>query len=483
MIGPKALVLIAVCAVGAGTWWLWSERAAGPAPPHEVARGEIEPAAWGKIWPLQYASWAQTRKAAPAGKSRYKRGWDADGKVYDRLSEFPFLALLLRGADVGVEYPEPRGHAWMLEDLADRVEASRRAAVGACLSCKSPYASRLAADMGADFFRKPLGETFVRIPEGHRRLGAACIDCHREDGALRLARDFTLGRALRVIGKDPTALPLQELRSLVCAQCHVTYAIPKDAEGKAMGLIFPWRGGQWGRIPVETIIASVREIPEWVQRVTGFSLGMIRHPEFELYSNDSTHWKAGVACADCHMPYQKAGTFKVSDHRVMSPLKNDLRGCRQCHSQSPEWLRERVYAAQDRTVSLLLRAGYATARTAKLFEIVHRAQGQGIRIDPALYGMAKASYEEALYRVLFIGAENSAGFHNPVESLRVLGDAVAFAGMAEALLRQALAGAGVRAPVPIDLELPKYLSGRGGRAVKVDPSAEFADPFGIQPAF
>jgi nitrite reductase (cytochrome c-552) len=141
------------------------------------------------------------------------------------------------------------------------------------------------------------------------------------------------------------------------------------------------------------------------------------------------------------MPYTKVGSKKVSDHRIMSPLKNDLRACQQCHTESPELLRKQVYDIQDRTMSLFIRSGNATATVAKLFEMANRAKAEGKRIDETLYNQAKNYYEEAFYRVVFIGAENSVGFHNPSEALRVLGDASRFAGKAEGLLRQALAAA------------------------------------------
>ena len=62
----------------------------------------------------------------------------------------------------------------------------------------------------------------------------------------------------------------------------------------------------------------------------------------------------------------------------------------------------------------------------------------------------------------------------------MLGDAVAFAGKSEALLRQALAQAGVSVPAKIDLELPKYLNGRGEKKLNFDKPVEFKDPFGNQ---
>ena len=98
--------------------------------------------------------------------------------------------------------------------------------------------------------------------------------------------------------------------------------------------------------------------------------------------------------------------------------------CQQCHAESADWLKAQVIAIQDRTTSLLNRAGYATAVAAKLFEAAHKAQADGKNIDKALYDQAKDLYLEAFYRINYIGAENSVGFHNPTEAgphLRRLG--------------------------------------------------------------
>jgi nitrite reductase (cytochrome c-552) len=84
---------------------------------------------------------------------------------------------------------------------------------------------------------------------------------------------------------------------------------------------------------------------------------------------------------------------------------------------------------------------------------------------------------EAFYRVLFFGAENSVGFHNPTEAMRILGDAALQAGQADALLRQALTGAGVAVPAKIDLELSKYTDNRGTKKLMFRPDQELKDPF------
>jgi len=96
---------------------------------------------------------------------------------------------------------------------------------------------------------------------------------------------------------------------------------------------------------------------------------------------------------------------------------------------------------------------------------------------------AKEFYEEAFYRVCFMGAENSVGFHNPPEGLRILGDSVAFGSRAEAYLRQALTKAGVDVPLKVDLEIMKYVDQRGTKKLKFNPQLEFKDPYGLQDKF
>ena len=448
-----------------------------------IPDGTVDPTEWGKAYPTEYELWKKTAEPYPSGKSKYKRGFNPDGITYDKLAEFPYMALLFNGWGFGVEYNEPRGHALMLRDQ-QAVDPSRVKAGGACLTCKTPYAPALVKAKGMDYFSKPYKEVLGYIPEQHRTLGVACIDCHdNKDMSLKISRDFTLLVALKDIGVDPDKLTRQEKRSIVCAQCHVTYVVQKDKDMHSTNVFFPWHGSTWGNITIENIIKKIRSddsYGEWKQGVTGFKMAFIRHPEFELFSNNSVHWKAGASCADCHMPYTKVGVNKVSDHRVTSPLKNDMRACVQCHTETPEWLKGQVVAIQDRTMSLMLRSGYATATAAKLFEMTHAAQAAGKKIDKALYDKAKDYYEEAFYRSVFIGAENSVGFHNPTEAMRILGDSVAFAEKSEGLLRQALAKAGVDVPLKVNLEMNKYLDNRGEKKLKGNPNFEFKDPSGIQ---
>ncbi|MCU0571838.1 MAG: ammonia-forming cytochrome c nitrite reductase subunit c552 [Syntrophobacteraceae bacterium] len=451
-----------------------------------IPDGEIDPAIWGRAYPEEYELWKKTEEPVSERRSKYKTGMDGGAVTVDKLSHFPYMALLFNGWGFGIEYNEPRGHAYMVRDQLE-IDASRIGAGGVCLSCKSPYAPGLQKEMGIDFYRKPFKEVLGRIPEETRDLGVACIDCHdNKDMSLKISRGFTLIEAFNAMGVDPGKLTRQEMRSAVCAQCHVTYNIPKDKENKSVGLYFPWQNSKFGAITIEDIIKQIRKdetVREWKQNVTGFKMAFIRHPEYEFWTFNSTHFKAGASCADCHMPYTIAGVHKVSDHRVMSPVQADMKACKQCHAESPQWLRDRVFSIQDRTVSIMIRAGYQCATVAKLFELTHKTQAEGKVIDPDLYSKAKEFYEEAFYRSLFMGAENSVGFHNPPEGLRILGDSIAFGARAEAYLRQALAMVGVEVPLKVDLEIMKYVDQRGEKKLRFDPRLEFKDPYGLQERF
>jgi nitrite reductase (cytochrome c-552) len=467
-----------------GAWGLYACAPSKPEPVKTVAiaDGDFDPANWGKAYPLEYDSWLKTKEPRPAGKSKYKKGFDTDNVIYDKLSEFPYMPLLFNGWGFGVEYNEPRGHHYMLIDQLE-VDPSRLKSGGACLTCKTPYAPKMQQEMGVDYFKLPYLEVHSKIPVNFQKLGVTCVDCHDNKTLNPKLSRWTLKKALADIGKDEKSLTRQEMRSLVCAQCHVTYMVQKDEEMKSKAVIFPWMGSKPENISIENIVKVLKSDPsygEWKQNVTGFKFGFIRHPEYEFYSRNSVHWKANAACADCHMPYMKVGANKISDHNVMSPMKNDMKACQQCHTETPQWLADQVIAIQDRTVSLMNRSGYACAVTAKLFEMAHKAQEQGKKIDQALYDQAKNLYYEAFYRVIFIGAENSVGFHNPTEAGRISGDAVAMAMRSEALLRQALAQAGVVVPADLNLEMAKYTDNRGVKKLKFRPEFEFKDPFGIQ---
>jgi len=469
------LALLAATAIWSGC----TQKKVEPMRTSEIADGAIDPAEWGKVYPLQYKQWKLTSEPSPAGKSKYKRGYDVGEDRRDKLDEYPFLALLYNGWGFGSEYKEPRGHYYMVQDQLE-VDPGRIKAGGSCLTCKTPYAPMLQKQMGQAYFSTPYKEVLARLPKDQQSLGVACVDCHdNRTMSLKISRGFTLGKALKEIGVDEAKLGAKEKQTLVCAQCHVTYIIPKDKEMHSTDVVFPWSGSKQGNITIENIIAQIKSSPanlEWKQSVTGFKMGFIRHPEYELFSNNSPHWAAGVSCADCHMPQMTADGQKISDHRIMSPLKGDFSACAGCHTETPDALRAKVISIQDNTMVVYLRTGYATATVAKLFEMANKAEAAGKKLDKDMYAQAKEQYEQAFYRVVFIGAENSTGFHNPAETMRVLNDASRYVTAADTQLRQMMAQAGVAVPEQIDLELSKYTNERGSKKLKFRPEHEIKSP-------
>lgn len=441
-----------------------------------IAAGERDPAVWGELYPEVYKQWLATQEERPANKSDYKRGYDG-GVMYDKLSEYPFMSVLFNGWGFGIDYKEPRGHYYMLIDQAE-ADPSRVKAGGACLTCKTPYAQDLQADDKSKLFGATYEEAVAMIPEEHRKLGASCIDCHDTETLDLATRRWTVDAALKEIGLTEDKMKKSDQRLMVCGQCHCTYSVMKDS-GKSVDVDFPWEGGEWGAITVEDIIKNLEEQAprlEWTQAVTGFKLAFIRHPDVEFFTAGSTHFNAGASCNDCHMEPVGWESDAVANHDIISPLKRDMDACTQCHAGSADEMRAKVIAIQNRSLTNFIDAGYRVATVAKLFELANRSL-ETTSGDPS-YDEAAAHYRQAFYRVCYMGAENSVGFHNPPESERILADARIEADKAEAGLRKLLASKGVEVPKDIGLELPKYLNNRGIHELDFELEQYIPDPSG-----
>ena len=119
-----------------------------------IPDGEYDPAVWGKAYPLEYDSWLKSKDPNPPGLSKYRKGWTG-GDKFDKLSEYPFMALLFNGWGFGVEYNEIRGHYYMLIDQLE-IDPSRLKAGGVCLTCKTPFAPKLHEGDGGELLQRPL---------------------------------------------------------------------------------------------------------------------------------------------------------------------------------------------------------------------------------------------------------------------------------------------------------------------------------------
>lgn len=202
---------------------------------------------------------------------------------------------------------------------------------------------------------------------------------------------------------------------MVCGQCHVEYYFKGD--GKL--LTYPWAKG----IKADQIEAYYDEVgfKDWSHAITNAPLLKAQHPEFEMWSQ-GIHARSGVACADCHMPYKREGAIKVSDHHVRSPLLNVARACQVCHRLPENELIARVENIQDKTRDLMIRAEEATLA---LIDAIDAAQKAGAT-DEQL-NSARDLHRKAEWRLDFVAAENSMGFHAPQETARLLAEAIDYA--------------------------------------------------------
>ncbi|MCS7033174.1 MAG: ammonia-forming cytochrome c nitrite reductase subunit c552 [Phycisphaerae bacterium] len=280
----------------------------------------------------------------------------------------------------------------------------------------------------------------------------SCVDCHDPNNMeLRITRPgFIQGiAALAASDKPLPHLPSierwrqgsrsrpydpnidafrQEMRSFACAQCHVEYYCSTKAT-----LFYPWGNG----LKAEEIEAFYDDykFPDGTPFVdfkhaeTGAPMLKAQHPEFELWSQ-GIHARSGVACADCHMPYTREGAMKVSDHWVRSPLLNIARACQPCHQVPETELAARVAVIQDRNHDLMQRAGKAIDA---LMTAIVSAKSAGI--DDARLETARRLHRKAQWRLDFVNAENSMGFHAPQEAARLLAEAIDYARQGEIACR------------------------------------------------
>jgi nitrite reductase (cytochrome c-552) len=387
-----------------------------------IAPGEPDPDVWGQNFPYQYGRYMDTMTSTEfAEYSKYGRYGGSE--AFQKLDKYPDIRRLFAGYPFSVDYREERGHMRALEDML----ATQRlgdAKPGSCMTCKSAQVPALMAQLGTEqFYATPVKQ----LVEQHGvKYSITCAECHDAGTmALKVNRPAFI-EAMRERGIDVTKATRQEMRTYVCAQCHVEYYF----RGPNKTVVFPWNKG----LTVDDIDAYYQEInfSDWTHAETGAPMVKMQHPEFETYST-GIHARSGVACADCHMPYRREGAIKVTDHWLNTPLSKITNACLTCHRQTEEEMRQRVLMIQDRTYNQMKHA--ETALLAAMDGItVAKAGG----VPDASLAQARDLHRRAQLRWDFISAENSMGFHSPQEAVRVLGDATDLARQAQLVAYRAL---------------------------------------------
>lgn len=489
-VGYAALVAVVAAAAAGVTALLMniSERKAEQRVPYvrvvEVTENDTDPAKWGRNWPAQYDSYKKT-----ALKTATKFGGHAGSEALpeEKIQRDPWLKRMFLGYAFSIDYRDRRGHAYMLHDQ-EVTQRLTKPQSGSCLHCHAsimPLYRELGGGDAMAGFAKTYQYSYQDLSQKLHASGHAhpvsCPDCHDPGSmAVRVTRPGFI-QGIRALAESDAPVPAMpsveiwrsgsrkepydpnrdasrnELRSFVCGQCHVEYYCSSK-----MPLTFPW--GKGLNVDEAEAFWDATKFPDgsafydYKHEETHAPILKAQHPEFELWSQ-GIHARSGVSCSDCHMPYMREGANKVSDHWVRSPLLNVSRACQTCHRASEQEMQARVSAIQGRNYELLQRGGAAIV---DLIETIVAARASGVSeeaLAPAL-----ALQRRAQWRLDYIAAENSMGFHAPQEAARVLGEATDYARQGQ------LAALRARAP---DL-LPKSPGAAPAAVPPTAPSASSA---------
>ncbi|MFO0575236.1 MAG: ammonia-forming cytochrome c nitrite reductase subunit c552 [Polyangia bacterium] len=413
----------------------------------EVGEDDTDPAKWGTNWPAEYDGY---RRTALPTRTRFGGHGGSEALPDEKIERDPWLKRMFLGYAFSIDYRDRRGHAHMLEDQEATQRLSKPQS-GSCLHCHAsvlPLYRKLGDGDVMKGLEKSYQSSYQELNKELHDSGHAhpvsCVDCHDPKSmALRVTRPGFL-RGIQLFAASSAPAPAfssialwrqgkrerpydpnvdatrNELRSFVCGQCHVEYYCSSK-----MPLTFPWGKG----LRVEQIESFWDEAKfpdgqpfyDYAHAETSAHVLKAQHPEFELWSQ-GVHARAGVACADCHMPYAREGASKVSDHWVRSPLLNVTRACQTCHRVGEDELKDRVDVIQQRNYDLLQRGGTAIVALIDALQQARAAGASDEQLRPAL-----ALQRKAQWRLDFIAAENSMGFHAPQEAARVLGEAIDYA--------------------------------------------------------
>ncbi|MBC8320669.1 MAG: ammonia-forming cytochrome c nitrite reductase [Bacteroidetes bacterium] len=371
---------------------------------------------WGKNYPTEYESWLKTDEGDFLSKYN-------GNEMIDMLEIDPRLVVLWAGYGFAKDYNQGRGHAYAIEDLRNTLRTGGPTGPddgpmpSTCWTCKSPDVPRIMNESGVtDYYTgkwSKFGSEIVN-PIG-------CADCHNNKTMeLQITRP-ALVEAFDRNGRKITDASHNEMRSLVCAQCHVEYYFDKNRPGSegANYLTFPLDNG----ITVEAMEAYYDEIgfSDWTHSLSRAPMLKAQHPGWEVFTM-GIHAERGVSCADCHMPYMSEGGRKYTDHHIQSPLNNIENSCMVCHKEKTETLMKNVYAHQDRIIEnrdelekLIVRM-HVEAKTA-WDSGASEEQMKDILMD----------IRHAQWRWDYAAASHGGSFHAPVEISRVIAGAISIA--------------------------------------------------------
>jgi nitrite reductase (cytochrome c-552) len=412
----------------------------------KVEHSQFEPRneVWGKNFPREYQSYLQTSDTSFRSKF--------NGSVeIDMLEEDPRMVVLWAGYGFSKDYTQGRGHYYAVKDVRHTLrtgapmEGKNSPMPNTCWTCKSPDVPRVMNDLieekgdfqaGVAAFYEGAWET-----RGHQIVNPiGCADCHdAEDMSLRISRPALI-EAYKNIGKDITKASHQEMRSLVCAQCHVEYYFNTNIVEGVPYLKFPWDNGM-SADEMEVYYDNM-EFSDWTHQISKAPMLKAQHPGYETFIT-GVHYQRGVSCADCHMPYMTEGGIKYTDHHIQSPLNNIANSCQVCHREETERLVQDVYSRQEKIYENRVRLEKFLVRAHVEASVAWDLGATKEEIQDILMDIRHAQW-----RWDYAVASHGASIHSPVETSRVIASGIAIAQEARVKLARLLSEKGYKGEVP-----------------------------------
>ena len=385
-------------------------------------------------FPREYETWSMTEDTT--FESKYNGSQEKDV-----LEAHPEIVVIWDGYAFSREYNTPRGHRHCIEDLrkilrtgSPGVDGQTDIQPGTCWTCKGPDAPRLMREKGINqFYAAKWSEWGDQVMNT-----VGCSDCHdARTMDLRPARPALYEAWVRV-GKDVRKATHQEMRSLVCAQCHTEYYFEKD---NGQYLHFPQEKG----LTCEDAEAYYDSIGfyDYIHPLSKAKILKAQHPGYEIFMQ-GIHGQRNVSCADCHMPYIAEGGVKYTDHHIMSPLAHIDRTCQTCHRQDAETLRKNVYDRQKKVYDFAGKVDkeLAYAHIEAKFAWEHGATESEMK--KTLQDIRKSQW-----RWDYALAGHGAAFHAPQEVMRLLADAMEYAKDARLQVARIVAKHGYTGTIPL----------------------------------
>ncbi|MCR5131310.1 MAG: ammonia-forming cytochrome c nitrite reductase [Prevotella sp.] len=392
-------------------------------------------------YPREYETWAMTEDTT--FHSMYNGSQETD-----ELADRPEMVILWAGYAFSRNYNTPRGHKHALEDMRAILRTGNPGIDGdadmqpaTCWTCKGPDVPRMMRELGtAEFYHKRWSELGTEI---HNTIG--CSDCHdARTMDLKPARP-ALYEAWARVGKDVKKASHQEMRSLVCAQCHTEYYfIKKDDPNHpdmADYLVFPQDKGMTCEA-AEEYYDSIG-FYDYIHPLSKTPILKAQHPGYEM-ALQGIHGQRGVSCADCHMPYKQDGGVKFTDHRITSPLANIDRTCQTCHRQPAEVLRQNVYDRQRMTRESRTKLEKQLAAAHIEAKFAWDKGATEAEMKPILQLIRSSQW-----RWDYAFAAHGSSFHAPQEVQRLFSDGLVQAQEARLLISKVLAKHGYIGDVPM----------------------------------